>query len=293
MDIFALTQRLFHAEIRKLLLIIVLAVSIIIVFQCFALPYEKIFSSSPANKSSIVKLVSNATILNNLNTTKLFVNVVANDANGSDPEEEARHRNNTPEANMDSNLALEIDRYLDGSFRKFKDQISHDLTSKQRITQAKSLMTGYFTSTDSSSTQVKAADVLHDHSGMVEKAKNSEKIINDPKATTGYGIVPFISAVVAVKGLQNLDPNSGTSGSFFGANLSSVSNDKTSIETRHRNSKPLQIPSVVMDNYPTKAIPSLKRWDNQPISISQMNSLLLQSIDSSRSLVRITPLGLN
>ncbi|XWS26799.1 hypothetical protein CRYUN_Cryun26dG0061200 [Craigia yunnanensis] len=276
--------RLFHAEIRKLLLIIGLAVSIIIVFQCFALPYEKIFSSSPANKSSIVRLVSNATILNNLNTAKLFVNVVVNDANGSDPEEGARYGDNTPEANMDSDLASDIDRYLDGSFSKFKDQVSHDSTSKQRITQGKSLMTGYITSTDNSSTQVKAADILHDHLGMVEKAKNSGKIINDPKATTGYGIVPFISAVVAVKGLQNLDPNSGTSGSFFDANLSSVSNDKTSIETRHRNSKPLQIASVVMDNYRTKAIPSLKRWDKQPLSVSQMNSLLLQSIDSSRSL---------
>ncbi|XVF88598.1 hypothetical protein PTKIN_Ptkin19aG0063800 [Pterospermum kingtungense] len=272
MGIFALTLKFFHAEIRKLLLIIGLAVSVIIVFQCFGLPYGKIFSSSPDNKSSIDRMVSNATIFNNLNTAKLFVNVVANDADGSDTEEEARYGNNSPEANMDSDLA---------SFRKFKHRNSHDLTSKQRIIGGKSLMTGYITSTDTTPTQVKAADILHDHSGMVEKAKNNEKIINDPEATTGHGIVPFISAVVATEDLQNLDPGSGTSGSSFGSNLSSVSNAETSIRTRYMNSRPLQIASVIMDNY--SAIPSLRRWDKQPISVSQMNSLFLQSIDSSRS----------
>ncbi|XP_022754996.1 probable glycosyltransferase At5g03795 isoform X2 [Durio zibethinus] len=279
MDIFGLTLRLFRAEIRKLLLIIG-TVSIVIIFQCIALPYGKVFSSLPANKSSIV---SNATILNNLNTVKLFVNVVANDANGSDSEEEARYWRNTPVANMDTDLASEVDGYLGDSFHKFKDQNSYDLTSKQRKTQGKSLMTLYNTSTDNSSTQVKAAEIQHDHFGMVEETKNSEKMSNHPKATTGYGIVPFISSVVATEGLQNLDPNSGTSGSFFGANLSSLSNTKRSIETQHRNSKPLQNASALIDNYSTKAIPLLKRWDKKPISVSQMNSLLLQSTDSSRS----------
>ncbi|XVE54218.1 hypothetical protein DITRI_Ditri03aG0062900 [Diplodiscus trichospermus] len=283
MGIFALTWRLFHAEIRKLLLIIGLAVSVIIVFQCFALPYGTLFSSSPANKSSILRMVNNATILNNLNTAKLFVNLLANDANNSDPKEEATYGNNTPEANMDSGLASEIDRYLDGSFHKLKDQNSHDLTSKQRINQGKSLINGYISSTDNNSTRLKAAEILHDNSGMVEKGKNSEKIINDPKATTGDGTVPFISAVVAAEGLQNLDPISGSSGSFFSANLSSVNNAKTSFETKQRDSKPLEIKSVIMDNYHTKAIPSLERRNKQLISVSQMNSLLLQSIDSSLS----------
>ncbi|PPS09620.1 hypothetical protein GOBAR_AA11018 [Gossypium barbadense] len=99
---------------------------------------------------------------------------------------------------------------------------------------------------------------------MVEIAKNSEKMINGPKPTTDYGdVVPFISAIVAAKGLQNSNLSSGTSSSFLGANLSSPRNAKTSIGTQHTNFKPLKIESA--------------------ISVSQMNSLLLQSIDSSRS----------
>ncbi|XVE98114.1 hypothetical protein REPUB_Repub03eG0077500 [Reevesia pubescens] len=282
MDIFALTRRFFHAEIRKLLFIVGLAVSIIIVFQCFAIPYGKIFSSTSANNSSIVCLFGNATILNGFNTA-LFVDMVANDANGSDSKKEARYEINTRGTNEISDLASEIDRYLDNSFRKVQDQNSHGLTSKQRITQGKSLMTGYITSTDNSSTQDKAAEIQHDHLGMVAKTINSEKMINDPNATTRYGIVPFISAVVAAENLQNLDPNSGASGSFFGANLSSVSNTKISIESQDRNSKQLQIASAIIDNYSTKAVPLLKIWDKQPLSVSQMTSLLIQSIDSSHS----------
>lgn len=280
MGIVALTLKFFRAEIRKLLLIIALAVSIIIFFQCFALPYGNIFSSSSGNKSSIDRMVSDATILNNLNAAKFFVNVVANDTNGSDSEEDARYGDNTPEANMDSDLVSEIERYLDGSFRKFKDQSSRDLTSKKRIIEGGSWMTGNITSTDTSFTQLKDAEILHDHSRMVEKEKNNEKIMNDndPKAATSHGIVPFISAVVATKGLQRLDPGSGTSGSFFAANLSSVSNAKTSVRTLHMNSKPLQIASEI------------EQLDKQTITLSQMNSLYLQIIDSSRSSVRITPL---
>ncbi|XP_039043127.1 probable glycosyltransferase At3g07620 [Hibiscus syriacus] len=243
MGIFALTQRFFQAEIRKLLLIIGLAVSIIIFFQCSALSYGKMFSSSPTNKSSIVKLVSNATTSNDSNMAELFVNVVANDANGFNPEEEARYRTNMP--------LSEVDQY-------------HELTSKPRIAQGKSLMTGYITHTDDSSTQVKAAEIMHNHLGMVEKTKNSDMMINDPKTTTGYGVVPFISAIVHAEGLQNSNPSSGSSGSLLGANLSSPSNAKTSIQTHNKNFKPLQNASV--------------------ISVSGMNSLLLQSIDSSHSL---------
>ncbi|MBA0865420.1 hypothetical protein Goshw_012008 [Gossypium schwendimanii] len=254
MGVFALTLRLFHAEVRKLLLIIGLAVSFIILFQCFSFSYGKIFVPSPTSKSSVVKLVSNATTLNDSNMAELFINVVANDTNGSDPEEEARYKHNTLEANTGSDSSSEVNRYLDGSFSKFKDQNSHERKSKPRITQGKSLMSGYIASTDDGSTKV-----------MVEIAKNSEKMINGPKPTTDYGgVVPFISAIVAAKGLQSSNLSSGTSSSFLGANLSSPRNAETSIGTQHTDFKPLQIESA--------------------ISVSQMNSLLLQSIDSSRSL---------
>ncbi|OMO82653.1 Exostosin-like protein [Corchorus capsularis] len=211
MDIYALVQRFFHAEIRKLVTIIGLAVSIIIVFQCFALP-------SPTSKGSIVWLVSNATILDNLKPSELIVvNVVANNANDSNSKEVARYRNETLQTNEDSDLVSDVNRYLDDAFHRLKDQNSHDLTLKQRKTQGKSLMTGYVTSANDGSARVKAAEVWHDHIGMVDNTKKSEKMTYDPEATNDNGIVPLISAVV-------------------------------------------------------------------PISVSKMNSLLLQSINSSRSL---------
>ncbi|KAA3490091.1 putative glycosyltransferase isoform X2 [Gossypium australe] len=153
MGVFALTLRFFHAEVRKLLLIIGLAVSFIILFQCFSFSYGKIFVPSPTSKSSIVKLVSNATTLNDSNMAELFINVVANDTNGSDPEEEARYKHNTLEANTGSDSSSEVNRYLDGSFSKFKDQNSHELKLKPRITQGKSLMSGYIAGTDDGSTK--------------------------------------------------------------------------------------------------------------------------------------------
>ncbi|OMO82654.1 Exostosin-like protein [Corchorus capsularis] len=264
MEIYTLVQRFFHAEIRKLVLIIGLAVSIIVVFQCFALPYGRIFSPSPTSKGSIVRLVSNATILNNLKPSELIVvNVVENDANDSNSKEVARYQNETPQTNEDSDLVSDVDEYLDESFHRLKDQNSHDLTLKQRITQGKSLMTGYVTSADDGSARVKAAEVWHDHIGMVENTKKSEKMTYDLEATNDNGIMPLISAVVTSKGLGNLDPDLGTSGSSFATNLSSVSNAQNFIETQHRNSK---------------------GWDEQPISVSKMNILFLQSIDSSRSL---------
>ncbi|OMO58249.1 Exostosin-like protein [Corchorus olitorius] len=281
MEIYALVQRFFHAEIRKIVLIIGLAVSIIIVFQCFALPYGRIFSPSPTSRGSIVRLVSNANILDNLKPSELIVvNVVENDANDSISKEVARYRNETPQTNEDFDLASDVDEYLDESFHRLKDQNSHDLTLKQRITQGKSLMTGYVASADDGSARVKAAEVI----GMVENTKKSEKMTYDLEATNDDGIVPIISAVVTTKGLGNLDPDLGTFGSSFATNLSSISNAQNSIETQHRNSKILQIAAVTMNNYSTKAIPLLKGWDEQPISVSKMNFLLLQSIDSSRSL---------
>ncbi|KAK5834103.1 hypothetical protein PVK06_017976 [Gossypium arboreum] len=86
----------------------------------------------------------------------------------------------------------------------------------------------------------------------------------DYKATIDYGgVVPFISAIVSAEGLQNSNLSSGTSSSLSGANLSSPSTAETSIGAQHRNLKPLQIGSTIY--------------------VSQTNSLLLQSIDSSSS----------
>jgi hypothetical protein len=124
---------------------------------------------------------------------------------------------------------------------------------------------------------------------------------DDPKAsinlTSGKvqnqsGNLPVVSQGTPIKGMGNFDADSRTSESFFADNISSIGNVKQTMKMQPKGKKikPLQAVSVTLNHKFSMASISksiLKRWEKQATSISQMNSILLESPVSSRSMVWI------
>lgn len=213
MNVLALLQGLCRAKIRKLVLVVAMAVVIVIVFQCSVFSYEGRSYSLPAREGLNDILLGNATIVRNLKSTKLYAfNVVVNDTYGSNSEEEAQYRSKKGAADSESDSGNET---LD-------DSIGNELPENQ------SLKVGYNTSRENSFAQVKA----------IEKIDNSDKN-------------------------TDLDVNAGNSGLLLGDKAPTAGS-----RVKHN--------SKLTD-------PALKSWKTQPISIYEMNSLLLQNTVSSRS----------
>lgn len=127
---------------------------------------------------------------------------------------------------------------------------------------------------------------------------------DDPRASTNltsgrvqnqFGNLPVVSQGTATKGMArmgNFDADSRTSESLFADNVSSVGNVKQTMKRQPKGKKirPLQAVSVTLKHKFSMASISksiLKRWEKRTTSISQMNSILLESPMSSRSMVWI------
>jgi hypothetical protein len=109
------------------------------------------------------------------------------------------------------------------------------------------------------------------------------------------GILPVVSQGISTKGMGNFDADSRTSDSFFIDKISvssSVGNVKQTmgLQPKDKKMKPMQAVSVTLNNNSTMTSISnsiLKRWEKQLTSISQINSILLNSHVSSHSVVRV------
>lgn len=267
-----LLQRFALVEIRRLLMIIGMAITIIALFQCFALPYGKRWSLSSYYGSPPVLLISNATFSINSKSSKVHVfDMVSNDTDSSGLEEGVGDGNEIKDANLDYNLA--------------SNKIAQ-FTLKMGVTVGKSSIMEYVTSKDDSSTQQKAVDGGSGHLEQAKKVENMEAItgltFGGLKKRGGMERVelPGISA----NNGENKDTDSRTSDSFFPTNVHLMD----LMETQPKNTELIQAVSDTLNENSTRtSIVTLKRWKVQPTSISQMNSLLLQSFVSSRSTVNI------
>ncbi|XP_041008164.1 probable glycosyltransferase At3g07620 [Juglans microcarpa x Juglans regia] len=144
--------------------------------------------------------------------------------------------------------------------------------------------------------QTKETDKQDDPASYDDKNPHKEvKFEKDyPKAGTNLtlndvqnqdGILPIESQGLSTKGMGNFHADSRIS--FIAENASSVSNAKQTMKTKptDKKTKPLQEVSVTLNNKFTIVSisnPILKRLRKQPISISQMNSMLLNSPVPSR-----------
>uniref|UniRef100_A0A2N9GBM4 Exostosin GT47 domain-containing protein n=1 Tax=Fagus sylvatica TaxID=28930 RepID=A0A2N9GBM4_FAGSY len=243
MDIAVLAQRLCHIAIWRLLLIIGMVFAVLVVSQCFALLYGKTFSLYPP------MVVRNATLLISSQSNKSFVAnlVVGNDTYASD---------------SDSDSAKET-----GYENETKETYKHN-------------------------------DPASDDNTNSHKEFKFEK--DDPNGSTNLtlsevqnqaGILPVVSQGISTKGMGNFHADSRTSDSFFIDKLSvssSVGNVKQTmgLQPKDKKMKPMQAVSVTLNNNSTMTSISnsiLKRWEKQLTSISQINSILLNSHVSSHS----------
>lgn len=135
----------------------------------------------------------------------------------------------------------------------------------------------------------------------VDKVKDFKFEKDDPKASTKLtlsnvqnqaGILSIVSQRISTKGMGSSDADSGTLDSLIADrnSVSSVCNVKQTegCQPKDRKMKPLQFVSIAFNNNSTMTSISssvLKRWEKQPISISQMNSILLNSHVSSHYVV--------
>lgn len=131
----------------------------------------------------------------------------------------------------------------------------------------------------------------------VDKVKDFKLEKDDPKASTKLtlsnvqnqaGILSIVSQRISTKGMGSSDADSRTLDSLIADknSVSSVCNVKQTegCQPKDRKMKPLQLVSITFNNNSTMTSISssvLKRWEKPPISISQMNSILLNGHVSS------------
>lgn len=230
MGIAVLPQRLFHVEIRWLMLIIGLVVSILVGSQCFALPYVKKFYFSPATKESIFELASgtDSTTRKELIFDKVVV-VGSRNETGAD-------------RSMDTVSIME----------KATDSGRDPLPNANKVTNNDHADNGSNTSTGSTSSE----------------ARNQ------------VGSVSGVSKGIFMKGMRNLN----AAGSAGTVNIT---------KERQQGKKESELLQSDSDNLTVASISVLKRLAKQTTTISEMNSLLLQSPLSSNSMVWVQTSGTN
>ena len=250
MGIAALTQRLCNFEIRRLVLVIGVAVVVVVVLnQCFELPYGKdsYFSPADAGSASVVTLLGNVTSSNDSESRKIDISVVGMIVNETD---------------------LEIEEF----------ELEKDASN---VTVKKSLAVGINRSDDDKHIEEKTIDfgdetVLRD-SGI----DKNNKVDNDPKASSASDFRNkdrIVSAAAQGNGADSEEKVNAVSKGDV--------EQTAEIQVEVKKTEPLQFVSVTLhDNSSLTSISTLRKWNPRPTSISQMNSLLLQSPISSSSMV--------
>ncbi|KAJ6731509.1 EXOSTOSIN HEPARAN SULFATE GLYCOSYLTRANSFERASE -RELATED [Salix purpurea] len=263
METSALFQRLCLVEIRRLLMVIGVAVVVIILFQCFALPYGKGWSVSPANEGSVVLLISNPILPNSSKSSIRVFNIMTNGSDSSDLGEE----DEAEIADKDAEYELKSDKIL-----------QNDVMLKLGETLGKSSITV----TDNTSSQEKSIETgskqlkQDDENGILEATTSS----TFGGIQSNAGTVPGLFLSISKKNGENRDRDSIASDSFFPTKVISLDH----MVTQTKNAELLQTISVTLNNNSARdSISTLKRWERST-SMSQMNSLLIHSLVYSHSM---------
>lgn len=275
----ARTQRFWNIGIRRLLLIIGGAVAVVVVSQCFELPYDTTFFFFPADIGSI----STATMFANVGSSNMSKSgkfsvggvegLVVNDTEVSDSVEESGHGNDTNQQTWVYGLALGNDSSSTG-----------ESMLENNVTLGKSYPVGTGGNEDGVFFRGKTRDFKNGYLQTADESADSYREDNEPGISFGLkvnevknevGLVPVVSQEISTKSPENL-------------NVDSNGNVEQNIETQidHQKIELRQPVSVTLDDNSTMTdISVLRKWNRRPTSISQMNSLLLQSSVSSCSMV--------
>lgn len=118
-------------------------------------------------------------------------------------------------------------------------------------------------------------------------SKNLDDSYRNEFAKKQSTVIKDITITGNSKGIGNLDVNYNISGSFLIDRMSSAGSVEQTTGTQGKNHNLSPIVSAILTNNSQSSTPLLKSWKMKPVSISQMNSILLQSVVSSHSVVRI------
>uniref|UniRef100_A0A5B6YX28 Exostosin GT47 domain-containing protein n=2 Tax=Davidia involucrata TaxID=16924 RepID=A0A5B6YX28_DAVIN len=290
-------RRLCHVQIQRFLLILVILAAVVVLFQLFALPYEK-YISSP----SVFVMVGSGTHLNGSKLTDTnIVHGVVNNTIASGLEEKSGYENETEGEDKDYNFASDDDGEVEDYFEIDKDRNSrNELTFERGSTLDKSLTVRNVRATDNGSTQEK---VIEFGLGALEQGKESDNdsIPDKDQNVSTYSILgkvhnqadfeslPLMSPNFFSNGMQYLDADSRTSLVSIAANVSPTHNDKQDMDSQPKDTDTalLQTVSVTLRNNSLMTGNSImKKRGMKTTSISQMYSLLLQNSVSSNSMRR-------
>lgn len=255
MDISVLAQMLFRAEIRRLVFIIGLLVSLLVVSQCLTFPFGKTLYFLSANyKGSSTIMIANAASLNNLKSTKVYaVEVVAsNDSSPSNLENEVGFENEMDLEETDYELASE-----DGD-----RNLSNKLTFEKGVNLGSRFQAESDTSRYHLFTQANRIDETYEKD--FEPTTSTRTSSSEARNQAG---------IVFREGIRNLS-------------VESVRNVKQNVE-RQRENRKAELLRSNLEDLKNPGLFMRKRWEKNPTTISQMNSLLLQSPLSSHAMVWI------
>lgn len=179
-----------------------------------------------------------------------------------------------------NDLLLDFEGNLNGTFEKLEDgELRNDFTFRKDESYGK----GSATSSVSSSTQLKATrSEQEQHIEKVGVIETGDGNFNGLELGGGQNRPDSDNA-----SYESFKSKSGPSKSLLSANLSSIDN-VNQIQPSN-----IRLSDMSKDNLTVADISKFGRWDRKKISISQMNSLLLQSQESSYILVGLLILKCN
>ncbi|XP_059638182.1 probable glycosyltransferase At5g03795 isoform X2 [Cornus florida] len=300
MEIGSQFQGLCHAQIQRLLLILGILAAAIILFQLFALSYEKHLPSLPhANKGSVSATVDSATLLNISKLTNIhIVHGVVTNANASDLKGKAWNKNEMNGEDTDYEFASDGDGESDNSSEISEERNSHNefrLGMDLTVHNSSTIRTVRWT--DNSFTQEQVTGLGLGALEQVKESDNDSTLGNDQKTIsspilggiqnrTGFGALPPMSPRIFTNGTENLDADSRSLLLPVAANVSAghTYNHTTETQPKDASSEPMQKISVTLSNNSSLAVNSIKERRTKTISIYQMNLLLIQSSVSSNSM---------
>ncbi|KAL5572609.1 hypothetical protein UlMin_022206 [Ulmus minor] len=259
MDIALLAQRLFRFEIRRLLLILGLIVCVIVVSQCFSFPYGNVFLFSYArNGSTVVNVVT-------------FVNASTSNLNNSEPTEVY-----DGDFVAHGNEALDLDGENGSEIELEHEDNDHELADDNDDSH-KNFIFEKGVSGESDFSLKKETDSKHNSTD--ESYRNSTDLTKSMSSSSSEvrnqdGVLLNVSQGIFKEDIRNLDADS-------------VGNVSQTVKAQPNEKKTeLWKPDLLMLNGSSKVsrVFISKTGRKKTTTISQMNSIFLQSSLSSRSM---------
>ncbi|CAK9155143.1 unnamed protein product [Ilex paraguariensis] len=296
MGIGAQFQRLSHVNIQRLMLIMGMIITVVVLSQLFALPYGHYLSVHPNSHEGTGFLAVSSTVLLNgsKSANSIFLHGVVNKTDASKLDEEDGYESEVEGEGKTYGSASKDDGKMDKFFEKEKNS-RNESTSKEGLTLKKSSTMRNVRSTNKSSNQEKVMDFGLTSIQWVKKSDYNLTRGNNPKNNTystpakypnraGSGSLPLKAPTISK--YDNSHEEATNSSVSALANTSVIRNSKQVRETQPKisNTGLLQSVSDTSNNTSSMAGNSvMKEGRIRPTSISDMNSILLQTYVSTSS----------